>query len=195
MSIKFAILGFLSRAPATGYELKKQFADDPVLYWSGNNNQIYRALLELHRDGLVTQDVELHEDSPPRKVYSINPAGRDALRDWVRSTPELPQLRHGFLVQLTWGDVLTADELDALLAEYAEEVRVEQLMLREWDERNAARNHRTGPGAWLNARIRERWQAFYAQEEAWVQSLRDELKTAAAGGEYPASKEENDGRG
>ncbi|RPI32756.1 MAG: DUF4180 domain-containing protein, partial [Chloroflexota bacterium] len=42
MDIKFAILGYLSWRPFSGYDLKKLFADSAAFYWSGNNNQIYR---------------------------------------------------------------------------------------------------------------------------------------------------------
>ena len=42
MTIKYAILGLLSWKPFSGYDLKKIFVDSASLYWSGNNNQIYR---------------------------------------------------------------------------------------------------------------------------------------------------------
>jgi hypothetical protein len=42
MSIKHAILGFLSWQPSTGYELKKLFAESDTLSWSGNNNQRWK---------------------------------------------------------------------------------------------------------------------------------------------------------
>ena len=40
MTIKYAMLGFLSWRPLAGYDIKKLMVDSPVLYWSGNNNQI-----------------------------------------------------------------------------------------------------------------------------------------------------------
>jgi len=107
------------------------FAESPTLYWSGNSNQIYRSLVELHEQGLVTTETYQQANKPPRKVYTITPQGRDALKQWIQSTPEIPQLRSSFLVQLAWADLLAPAELDRLLAVYEDELRVQQLMLRE----------------------------------------------------------------
>jgi DNA-binding PadR family transcriptional regulator len=54
MLINNAILGLLSYRPMTGYEIKKIIQDSSYMHWSGNNNQIYKALLELAEDGFVT---------------------------------------------------------------------------------------------------------------------------------------------
>ncbi len=47
MQIDYAILGLLSWKPLTGYDVKRVMQDSPFLYWSGNNNQIYKALTKL----------------------------------------------------------------------------------------------------------------------------------------------------
>jgi DNA-binding PadR family transcriptional regulator len=47
MTINFAVLGILSYQPMSGYDLKKIMQDSVYMHWSGNNNQIYKALLEL----------------------------------------------------------------------------------------------------------------------------------------------------
>ena len=79
MSIRHAILGFLSWKPFTGYELKKLFADALSFHWSGNNNQIYGSLVELHKVGAVSVEVEQQEKLPARKVYTITDEGRAEL--------------------------------------------------------------------------------------------------------------------
>lgn len=67
MSINFAILGILSSKSLTGYELKKIIQESPFMYWSGNNNQIYKALAEMLATGLVTNEVQQQEGSPSKK--------------------------------------------------------------------------------------------------------------------------------
>ena len=121
MSLEHAILGLLSWRSLSGYDLKKVFERSPALYWSGNNNQIYRTLINLHNAGLVTMEVINQESGPSRKIYTITDQGVSELKKWVLSTPELPQLRHVFLIQLSWADQLSSEELDALLARYEEE--------------------------------------------------------------------------
>ncbi len=187
MSIQHAILGFLSWKPLSGYDLKKLFAESSVMHWSGNSNQIYRALVEMHQEGLVTREVQSQESLPARKEYSITGAGRAALRQWVMSTPEPPLLRNTFLVQLAWADQLSADELDTLLANYEAEMDVHARMLREQAQRrqvaprqqDAARQQdapqRTPREVYLWQRINQNWISFYETQLAWVRSMRQEL--------------------
>ena len=175
MSIKHAILGFLSWTPLTGYELKKLFAESTTMHWSGNNNQIYKALVELHREELVTLEVQHQDDHPSRKIYTITEKGRSELRQWVLSTPEPPQIRNSFLVQLAWADQLEADELDALLAQYEEEVTVQLAMAGEQKQRNRNSPQRTPREAYLWQMIAENQISFYESELNWVRAVRREL--------------------
>ena len=175
MSIAYAILGYLSWTPLTGYDLKKLFSESTSMYWSGNNNQIYRTLVELHTAGWVSLEVQHRDDHPSRKIYSITAPGRAALRDWVLSTPELPYSRGTFLVQLAWADQLSPAELDDLLARYEEEVRVQALMLREQAQRKRAAPDRTPREVRLWDAIAAHDIGFYEQELAWVRDLRRAL--------------------
>jgi PadR family transcriptional regulator AphA len=93
-----------------------------ALYWSGNNNQIYTTLVKIHNENLVTKKIEHQENAPSRKIYTITKKGLEELHSWIRTPPELPQLKHPFLIQLTWADQLTSEELDNLLSEYEKEL-------------------------------------------------------------------------
>lgn len=178
MSIKHAILGFLSWQPLTGYDLKKMFADSTFLHWSGNNNQIYKTLIQLHKEGLVTSELELQESGPSRKIYTITASGLADLRAWVLSTPELPQLRNSFLVQLAWADQLQPCELNNLLTSYEQEVQIQLLMCYEQKRRNQLNPARTPRETYLWNKISENWIRFYETERAWVQQLREELPSS-----------------
>lgn len=175
MTIKYAILGFLSWRDLSGYDLKKMFEDSMFLYWSGNNNQIYRTLVQLHKAGWVTNEVQHQESGPSKKVYSITDQGRQELREWVLSAPEVPQLRNSFLVQLAWADQLEAAELDSLLKQYEHEVHMQLLMCREQKQRNRLNPARTERETYLWHMISDNWIAFYETELTWIQRLREEL--------------------
>jgi PadR family transcriptional regulator AphA len=170
VSIRHVILGFLTDASATGYDLKKQFAASQVFHWSGNNNQIYKALVELHDDALVTVELQPQGSKPPRKVYSITDSGRAALRDWLRTPPELPQVRNPLLTRLAWLDQLDTVECDAMLSAYTEDLRLHIQMLREQTRRDARHDGKATPRA-LRQRVAERWIAMFEQELEWVQAL------------------------
>jgi DNA-binding PadR family transcriptional regulator len=171
------MLGYLSWKPLTGYDLKKIFAESTTLHWSGNSNQIYRALIELHNEGLVTLEVEYQESHPPRKIYSITDKGRAELRQWVMSTPEAPQIRNTFLVQLAWADQLNADELNTLLDKYQAELSVQLAMAREEQQRSKDTPQRTPRETYLWQMIAESRISSYETEINWLQTLRQNLKT------------------
>ncbi len=175
MNIKYAILGFLSWHPFTGYDLKKVFTDSEFIYWSGNNNQIYRTLMQLNREELVTNEVHHQDNYPSRKVYTITEKGLAELREWILSSPELPQLRNTFLIQLSWADQLEHSELDSLLGKYEYEIHMQLLMRQERDRRGSANPARTPREAYLWDMIFQNWITSYENELSWVHKVRKEL--------------------
>lgn len=123
MSINHAILGMLSFKPLTGYDLKKIMQDSSFMYWSGNNNQIYKALVELLDEGYVTSKVYHQDSSPSKKVYTITDDGLAELKRWTQSVPEAPEIKKLFLVQLAWTEQLSTEAIGALLARYEQEIK------------------------------------------------------------------------
>ena len=185
MTIENAILGLLSWRPLSGYDLKKIFEDSPILYWSGNNNEIYRTLVRLHQEGWVTRELQPQENLPARKIYTLTPQGRSVLKQWAAETPELPQLRHSLLIQLAWGDLLEPGELDSLLDAYEDEVVTQLKMSQAQANENLVVNQRM---TFLNPRharspreallwrsIQDFWIQYYETELAWIRRLRLEL--------------------
>jgi len=192
MSLELAILGLLSLRPQTGYDIKKIFEDSPTLYWSGSNNQIYHTLVDLHQKGLVTREVQLQEDHPSRKIYTITQKGLDELKQWVKAVPELPQLKQAFLIQLAWADLLEPAELDALLEQYEEEVQMQLFLLQSTHPQNSPSlrrkrreeyvdpaQARTPREAVLWGMILENRSSFFENELSWVRKLRKALKNAS----------------
>ncbi|MCX8130580.1 MAG: DUF4180 domain-containing protein [Clostridia bacterium] len=175
MSIKHAILGLLSWKSSTGYNLKKIFEESPAMYWSGNNNQIYKALIQLLEEGFVTNEIKHQESSPSKKVYTITEEGLAELRKWVASQPEAPEMKKSFLVQLAWADQLNAEELDNLLSSYENELRIQQLMQEEKKHRRLYAPDRTPREKYLWNMISENLISSYKSELDWVKKIREEL--------------------
>ncbi|MBK9049864.1 MAG: PadR family transcriptional regulator [Chloroflexi bacterium] len=75
MSLKHAILGFLSFVPLSGYDLKKAFDKSVSHFWPANQSQIYRTLAELEREGFVEKEVIPREERLDMKIYDITEAG------------------------------------------------------------------------------------------------------------------------
>lgn len=169
MTIKHVILGLLSEAPATGYDLKKTFSDSELFHWSGNNNQIYRALSELHQEAQVTIETVQQDNRPPRKIYSLTDTGRATLREWVVSLPEMPQFRNDLLVRLQWADQATPQAVSDLLARCEEELEAYMALLRE-------KMRRQQPTTALRERVAAQGLAHYQLDLDWIRALRQELK-------------------
>ncbi len=167
MSIRHVILGFLEWKSLTGYELKKLLASSPSLPWSGNNNQVYKALIQLHQEGLVELEEVTQEKYPTRKVYSITDGGRAELRSWLLSPPPLPEYARPLLFQLAWSQLLDEGEVAGLLRDYAERLSMAVLIARE-----EARRRDADPSSWAG-----RWPGR-SPRESLVWSRIEELRLA-----------------
>ena len=174
MTIDYAILGILSDRSVTGYDLKKIIQELPFMYWSGNNNQIYKSLVELLHEGLVTNEVHHQESSPSKKIYTITQEGLDELKDWVRTSPEPPELKKSFLIQLAWSDQLSTEELNTLLSGYENEIRMQILMQQEKKRRQPFSPGRSPREVQLWNLIYDNLISSYENELNWVQNVRKE---------------------
>ncbi|TXT42125.1 MAG: putative transcriptional regulator [Spirochaetes bacterium] len=175
MSIRYAILGFLSWRAYTGYELKKCFADALSFHWSGNNNQIYGTLVSLHKEGAVTLDIQPQEKLPARKVYTITESGRQELKSWLVAESELPILRSEFNVRLAWACGLSGKELLEMVGSYERQLAAQVLMYKEKARRGFQAPDRTDLERRLWNSIEAHAIAFYERELEWVVSLKSEV--------------------
>lgn len=176
MSIKHAILGLLSWQPFTGYDLKKVIADSETFYWSGNSNQIYKMLIQLHKEELVTSEVQHQDNAPSKKIYKITEKGKSELRQWILSIPEAPVLKNTFLIQLAWADQLDEKELNGLLEKYEEEIRFQVLMHQEKAKRAKNFPKRTHREEYLWESIHKNIILTYEKELNWVRKIKEELE-------------------
>jgi DNA-binding PadR family transcriptional regulator len=122
MSLRSAILGFLTLEPTSGYTLKQRFDGSVGSFWSVTQSQIYRELHALEADRLVSAKAVPGGGRPDRRVYSLTAAGRDALTRWLEEPLEPLFLRHPLLLKLVFSADVPAKKLDTLLAHYAEGV-------------------------------------------------------------------------
>jgi PadR family transcriptional regulator AphA len=115
MSLKHAILGFLSFSPLSGYDLKKAFDRSVQHFWPANQSQIYRTLAELAEEGNVVKEVVEREERLDLKIYTITPAGRATLHQWLATPLPEPDDREPFLIQVFFGSILSDDEVVSVL--------------------------------------------------------------------------------
>lgn len=100
MSLKFAVLGFLTFKPMTGYELHGHFNGTASHFWPADQSQIYRTLADLERDGLVESERIPQAARPDRREYRLLASGREAYEQWLASPLEGDVVREPFLLRL-----------------------------------------------------------------------------------------------
>lgn len=176
MELRSTILGLLSWKPASGYDLKRIISDSDLFYWSGNNNQIYRSLLELQKEGLVTHQVELQESLPAKKVYSMTEKGLSELRRTLLATPDVPELHKNFLIQLAWTEILSDEEILALLEKYEEEISNRLLMYQKQAAHPGNTPDRSQREKYIWKRIFENFVEAYQTELAWIRQTLQEFR-------------------
>ena len=100
MTLRHAILGFLSTTPSTGYDLKAHFDGSVRQFWTADQAQIYRVLAQLAQDDLVTIEIIPQSDRPARKVHHLTPGGAAELDRWLSSPLDAHSVREPFLLRL-----------------------------------------------------------------------------------------------
>ena len=91
------VLAFLSGRSAYGYEITAWLREQG--FTDIAEGTVYALLIRIEQRGLVDVEKVPSEKGPPRKVYTLNAAGRDYLdefwRTWSFLTERLDQLRQG----------------------------------------------------------------------------------------------------
>lgn len=175
MSINYAILGILSYKSMTGYELKKIIQASAFMHWSGNNNQIYKSLTELLDKGLVTNVVKHQASSPTKKIYTITSEGLADLKEWVLSPYEPSEVKKPFLIRLAWSKQLNTGELNLLLDEYENQVKMQLLMEQRNNQDKGFLPDRSALETAIWSFINDNIQRTYKNELGWIQDLRSAI--------------------
>ncbi|GAB3651594.1 PadR family transcriptional regulator [Zhihengliuella somnathii] len=116
------ILGLLTLAPMTGYDLKKHFDSSINHVWNADKAQIYRTLNKLVEDGLAVVHVVPQENYPARQEHHITAAGRVALSEWLGDGLDAEPVREPFLARLFFSGDLDREQVQALLKARRSEV-------------------------------------------------------------------------
>jgi PadR family transcriptional regulator, regulatory protein AphA len=98
-----ALLGLLSMAPMSGYDMRTVISQSIGHFWSESFGQIYPALKRLTAEGFVEKKTERQKGRPDKHVYSLTEAGQDRLEKWlmIPALAEVP--RNELLLKLFFG--------------------------------------------------------------------------------------------
>ena len=178
MSLKHAILGFLSLKPLTGYDLKKAFDQSVSHFWPANQSQIYRSLAELDAEGLVEKEIIAREERLNMKRYSITEPGRQALRRWLATPLPTQETREPLLIQVFFAGMLADAELLPVLDHHLRDIEAQVAFFGELYRASLDRIATDAPprAAFLSILTLEYALGSYAQARDWLRSAIQRLK-------------------
>ena len=130
------VLGLLAReGPSTPYDLKRHVAATLGHFWSFPHSLLYGEPARLAGLGLLSEERE--DGGRRRRIFTITPAGLEALREWLgRPSREPTELRDTGLLQLFFADL---GPPDARLAIAAAQLAIHRAKLQGVRGRSALR--------------------------------------------------------
>ncbi|HHQ14544.1 MAG TPA: PadR family transcriptional regulator [Chromatiales bacterium] len=137
MDVKTLCLGLLTRQPASGYDLKKEFESLFKHFFPAGYGSIYPALADLHARGLVECEQIPQSGKPDRKLYRITEQGRSVFADALHHSTPQHKLRSEFLATMYFADQMEPERLRELLQQRIDDLSraVEHLdrIQRSWE--------------------------------------------------------------
>src|SRR5665811_376801 len=103
---RFVILGLLSHMPMTGYDLKKYSAEWISYFWEIGYGQIYPALKEMNKEGLIKVGGPASGKRAESKLYSLTPAGKEELLKWLKSPKKNEVYRSELLLKMFFSSLI-----------------------------------------------------------------------------------------
>lgn len=178
------LLGLLMAQSQHGYSIN-EFIERNLGRVSGMKRATAYALLErLERKGLVRMDIETVGNYPPRKVYSITPAGRASFFQLVKELlVKADEHSSAADIALMFVDWLDGDQAVELLRERIRRLRETAARL------SATPSHKDAPGVDLAL---ERKLTLLRAEQEWLEGLIARLGEARPGAPEPKRRPKDD---
>lgn len=129
--ISYVVLGMIGlRGPSTSYDLKRAVGHSVGYFWPFPHAQLYSEPKRLTDMGLLAVTAE--QEGRRRQTYSLTPAGREALQEWlVQPTTEQMQVRDVAELKLFFAELSSEDDVVALAHE---QVRQHQDRIATYEE-------------------------------------------------------------
>ena len=142
MSLRFALLGFLSTEPATGYTLAKEFGESMGWFWSALRGQIHPELRRLEADGLIVGRETTKGERMRKVVYEITGKGRAELHAWLETGTDYPPVRDVMRTKTIFLDAASPEVIEQQLCGHREH---HSALLKGYREQLTAVNDGTQP--------------------------------------------------
>ena len=115
---RYAVLGMLTIAPMSGYDIRKEMQTNTGYFWSESDGQLYPMLEKLTEEGMITFRAEESVGKRKRKIYCITCQGLVDLRTWLSKPSQTKTVRNEMLLKLFFGENVPAEISINTIAEY-----------------------------------------------------------------------------
>ncbi|MFQ5352803.1 MAG: PadR family transcriptional regulator [Candidatus Binatia bacterium] len=119
----YAILGFLTVKPMSGYDVKKAVEASIDNFWKESYGQIYPILKRLSEEGSIEKSESATGGKRPRHLYTITERGREKLKSWLREPTEPSPVRMELLLKLFFGSQVDHNTNRRQIEDYRERLR------------------------------------------------------------------------
>lgn len=164
MSLKYAILGYLSSGMGSGYDLVQQLDGGLGWFWAASHSQIYPELRRLETAGLITGTATTVGERLEKRVYALTEKGAEELQAWTEKAPEYRPNRDPERLQLIFADNNGIDAIRRHLQGHLEYFTNRRTQVIEMRDRILSGHH---------ARVQQRLDARTESEKAITVLLRD----------------------
>lgn len=147
MDTKAVCLAILSLGDASGYEVKKRVEDVFSRFMDVAPSGIYAALKQLDQSGLVSSIAVQQAARPNKTVFTLLPAGREALTAALMACEGRHRIRSELVALLMFAEQLPAHKLgDVLSARIAELTAIQAELAAAIDDGGPGKRFLIGMG-------------------------------------------------
>lgn len=100
MALAHTILATLGNNALSGYDLWKNFSECSTHYWQASQQQIYRELTKLEKQGAISFEMVAQAGRPDKKIYKMTNQGKVMLIDWIAEPSSPAAIREELLVKV-----------------------------------------------------------------------------------------------
>jgi DNA-binding PadR family transcriptional regulator len=195
---ELAVLGLVAEQPGYGYQIEQVIEARGMRAWTEIGfSSIYYVLNKLESAGWLESEKQPEQGGPPRKVYRLTAAGRQAYREAVQRRLSDPRQRSGdFDLALANLPALSAGEARAALELYLFRLNEQIAGVRAKQQADAAAAERAG---WvLPAHVHALFQhtlTLMEAERAWVADYLSRIPPSGSQRESPKERIDDERRG
>jgi DNA-binding PadR family transcriptional regulator len=177
-----ALLGLIAAEPMSGYGLARLFERTLARAWPARHPQIYPALAELEREGLLRVS---ETGRRRRKTYAVTDEGLAEVQRWLRETRPDRTVKNETILRLFMLWLLDAGEAAAFFDDEIESHRERLAGFEETlaaDERQRSEHGTAQGGIAFCASLALEWGIRYEREYIdWATQARDRIAAGAKG--------------